>query len=192
MELTSFTAVLQNSKVFLEWETATEQNNYGFEIERSYEDESKYEFIYFIAGNSNSNSYKYYSYLDYRVAPGKYYYRLKQVDNDGTYKYSSVVTIDYVIAPKSITLEQNYPNPFNPNTIIRFAVEDPTEGYLNVYNAIGIKVAELFRGSIEAGRIYEVEFSASSGNREYLSSGLYLYVLQTLDKLVSKKMMLLK
>jgi hypothetical protein len=89
--------------------------------------------------------------------------------------------------PKGINLEQNYPNPFNPSTSIRFAVQDATEGFLIVYDIIGNKITELFRGSIEAGRVYKVEFDGNS-----LASGIYMYRLHTLESIESQKMILVK
>jgi hypothetical protein len=195
VELTSFSGSVKNSTVTLNWETATEVNNYGFEVLRTSPHSPPYqgwkveewEKIGFIEGNGNSNSPKYYAFTDDNVLYGKYKYRLKQIDNDGTFDYSNEIEVFVGTIPSRIKLEKNYPNPFNPSTTIRFAVQDATEGYLIVYDAIGNMIAELFRGSIDAGRVYQVEFDGNS-----LASGIYIYRLHTLESIQSQKMMLLK
>ena len=94
-------------------------NNYGFEIERSSNNETFTRFS-FVRGSGNSNSDKHYTFTDNNLLNGTYYYRLKQIDTDGEFSYSNVVkaTIDYT--PNSFALSQNYPNPFNPSTKIRW------------------------------------------------------------------------
>ena len=198
VELTSFSASVNNGSVTLNWETTTEVNNYGFVVERTSslsppfqggggEAGGGWENIGFVEGNGNSNSPKYYSFTDDQVLLGNHKYKLKQIDNDGTFEYSNEIEVFVGAIPDGIKLEQNYPNPFNPNTTIRFAVEDATEGFLIVYDAIGNKITELFRGSIEAGRVYKVEFDGNS-----LASGIYMYRLHTLESIESQKMILVK
>jgi hypothetical protein len=191
VELSSFSASIKNSVVTLNWETATEVNNYGFEVERQVgskqSEAGKWEKIGFVEGSGNSNSSKYYSFTDDQVLYGIYKYRLKQIDNDGTFEHSKEIDVFVGNIPKGINLEQNYPNPFNPSTSIRFVVQDATEGFLIVYDIIGNKIAELFRGSIEAGRVYQVEFDGKN-----LASGIYMYRLHTLENIESQKMMLIK
>ena len=81
---------------------------------------------------------------------------------------------------------QNYPNPFNPSTTIKFTIPSEAIVQLNVYNAIGEKVAELVNGRLNAG-YHEMSFDASS-----LTSGIYFYRLESNDFVDSKKMMLVK
>jgi len=116
VELTAFSAQLDGQAVILNWQTATEVNNYGFELERSI-DEKNYQLITFIPGNGNSNSPKFYSYRDTRLSGGNtFYYRLKQIDNDGTYEYVATASVELEL--NDFSLAQNYPNPFNPSTNI--------------------------------------------------------------------------
>ncbi len=112
VELTSFNAQANSNNIELSWITATEVNNYGFDVERKI-DTKNWEKIAFIEGHGNSNSNKYYSFNDKGIATtGKVFYRLKQINLDGTFEYSK--TIEVVIdAPNSFELLQNYPNPFN-------------------------------------------------------------------------------
>lgn len=187
VELTSFTASTQSATVTLNWQTATEVNNYGFEIERSTSSiDNNWEKIGFIDGNGNSNSPKSYSFIDDATGYGKVLYRLKQIDNDGQFEYSDIVEVDLNI-PEKFMLEQNYPNPFNPSTTIRFAFEEKTFAKLKIYNAVGEEVAEVFNGIADAGRVYSVNFDASK-----LTSGVYLYKLSSDKNVTVKKMLLLK
>ncbi|KAA0243087.1 MAG: T9SS C-terminal target domain-containing protein [Chlorobiota bacterium] len=186
VELISFNASLRNGLVDLKWETATEINNNGFEVERksSTSDWSK---IGFVEGHGSTNSPKYYSYSDKPSGTGKFSYRLKQIDNDGQFEYSPVVEVLVDNLPNGFVLEQNYPNPFNPETSIRFALKEDTKASLKVFNTMGQEVATLFDGIAEAGRYYDVKFS---GNE--LSSGFYIYKLVAGDFVSVKKMLLMK
>ncbi|MFZ1517229.1 MAG: hypothetical protein WAU11_00550, partial [Ignavibacteriaceae bacterium] len=125
VELTSFSAITIGKDVKLNWNTATEINNYGFEVERKVgslqSTVGNYEKIGFVNGNGNSNSPKNYSFVDDKVTTGKYSYRLKQIDNDGQFEYSKTIEVD-MNGVKKYELTQNYPNPFNPTTSIQYAI----------------------------------------------------------------------
>ena len=96
VELTTFTASVKNNSVLLNWQTATEINNYGFEIQKSEvsSQNSEFETVGFVDGHGNSNSPKEYSFKDENITAGTYKYRLRQIDNDGQFKYSKVVEIE--------------------------------------------------------------------------------------------------
>jgi hypothetical protein len=184
VELQSFTAQANESAVLLYWDTATEINNFGFNVERS-DEFSNWVAIGFVEGQGNSNSPRYYNYIDKNIRkPGNYYYRLKQIDNDGKYKYSEVVLVE-VSMLINFHLSQNYPNPFNPSTLIKYSV--PENGFikLSVYNLIGEEVSVLINEQVDAG-FYELTFNAA-----HLSSGTYFYRLQTGKTVQMKKMVLL-
>ena len=185
VELTSFTAnVNNNEEVVLNWSTATELNNQMFEIQRS-ADNSRFATIGFVDGHGTTTESQEYSYLDKTVKTGKYYYRLKQIDFGGKYKYSDVVDVD-VNGPLSFALEQNYPNPFNPSTVIKYSVAKAGHVRLVVYNLVGEEVSVLVDGMVEEG-FYQVRFDASN-----LPSGIYLYKLISGDFTATKKMNLIK
>jgi hypothetical protein len=186
VELTSFNAAIRNGLVDLKWETATEVNNYGFEVERktASADWSK---IGFVEGHGSTNSPKYYSYSDKPEGTGKIAYRLKQIDNDGQFEYSPEVEVLVDNLPNGFVLEQNYPNPFNPETSIRFALKEDTKATLKVYNSLGAEIATLFDGTAEAGRYYDVKFGGSE-----LASGFYIYKLVAGEYVSVKKMLLMK
>lgn len=186
VELTFFKASVDGWSVQLNWETAAEVNNYGFEVERS-TDKSSWSKIAFIAGHGNSNSMKQYSFTDIKVSSGKYYYRLKQIDNTGIFDYSKEieVTIEKVI--KDFTVEPNFPNPFNPTTTIKFGFQESVDATVVIYNSLGSKVAVLFNERTEAGKIYNLDFNGSQ-----LTSGVYYYVVRGGNFKSVKKMILMK
>ena len=193
VELTSFRADVNDGKVVLSWSTATEMNNKGFEVERQVI--SQWEEIGFVEGNGTTTSAHSYSYTDKNVAEGKYNYRLKQIDFDGSFKYSNVVEVTVNISLK-YSLEQNYPNPFNPTTKIEYSVAEDGIVKLNVYNTLGQKVADLVNEEVKAGS-YEVNFSAkggsaSGGDALNLASGVYYYRIEANGFVSTKKMILMK
>ncbi len=184
VELVSFTALVVDNGILLSWSTATETNNAGFTIERGTDSENFSE-IDFIAGKGTTTETQIYSYLDNSVKTGKYYYRLKQTDYDGTFKYLNVVSAE-VGLPTKFVLEQNYPNPFNPTTKISW--QTPVAGWqtLKIYDALGNEVTTLVNEFKEAG-VHELEFDASN-----LASGIYLYKLTAGNFVQTKKMILNK
>ncbi|HRI45527.1 MAG TPA: T9SS type A sorting domain-containing protein [Ignavibacteriaceae bacterium] len=189
VELTSFTASVVESKVILNWQTATEVNNYGFEIERSTQPQSNWQYLGFIQGHGNSNSIINYSFIDDNLIDGKYSYRLKQIDNDGNFSYSETLNVEVGDLPISFDLSQNYPNPFNPTTKINFAVPLSASNSfvkLKVYDVTGREITTLLYEQKPSGE-YEVVFN---GNE--LSSGVYFYKLTINDFVSTKKLILLK
>ncbi len=166
VELTSFTARANDGVVYLDWTTATEQNNQGFEVQRSTTDQ--FTTIGFVNGYGTTTEIRNYSFTDTDVQPGTYYYRLKQVDYDGTFEYLDVVQVD-VATPVNFTLEQNYPNPFNPSTIITFSLAVDSKVSLKVFDVLGQEVTKLITTNMTAG-LHEVNFDAVN-----LNSGVYFY-----------------
>jgi len=185
VELTSFTANVVNDFIQLNWQTATEVNNQGFEIERRTE-ATEFRTIGFVEGNGTTTEQSSYSYLDKTFDQGINYYRLKQVDYDGSYSYSNEVEVDVTSSPTVFDLAQNFPNPFNPTANIKFSVPESGNVKLSVYNLVGEEVAVLVNGFSQVGT-FEVKFDASN-----LSTGVYLYKLQSANYIQTKKMMLLK
>jgi len=184
-----FTAKIKESNVELTWQTATEVNNYGFEIERtSLDDRATWEMIGFVDGSSNSNSVKQYSFVDESVDAGKYLYRLNQIDNDIKFEYSDVVEVDVNLLSVEFVLEQNYPNPFNPTTRIEYQLPVNSLVKLELYSITGKKVPTLVNEELEAG-YYNITLNADELR---LASGVYFYRLICKDYTSIKKMLLLK
>ena len=189
VELTSFTAEVSENEIILLWTTATELNNQGFEIERSI-DNATFEKIGFVPGFGTTTESKSYTYKILEFYSGTQYYRLKQIDFDGTYEFSDAIEVEGH-SPAQYTLFQNYPNPFNPSTSIKFSIPVDSNIKLKLFNMLGQEVAELLNSEISAG-IHHVDFNANS-----LSSGTYFYVLEANGNngsniAVTKKMILMK
>ncbi len=168
VELTSFTASANLNSVSLNWNTASETNNHGFEIQRN--NGSGFNTIAFVQGQGTSTQAHSYSFVDQNVATGHYIYRLKQVDFQGTFSFSSEVSVE--IHPVTYSLAQNYPNPFNPTTMISFNLRVDSKVSMKVFNILGQEVAQLVNGSMVAGN-HQLNFDASK-----LNSGVYLYRLE--------------
>jgi hypothetical protein len=195
VELITFNAVVKQNKIELTWQTSTEVNNHGFEIERGTTPVSPplqggdvrggWQKIGFVEGAGNINSPKSYSYVD-ASAKGKVVYRLKQIDNDGKFSYSQTVEVIVSELPNEFALMQNYPNPFNPETKISYQI--PASGYvsLKVYDMLGKEVATLVNGMQEAGEQQAI-FSASK-----YPSGMYFYTLKSASFVETKRMVLVK
>ncbi len=190
VELVSFSASPKGNTVELQWNTATEVNNYGFEVERSENlkvKSGKWEKISFVEGVGTSNTPKEYSYTEKDIPAGKYSYRLKQIDRDGKFEYSKSVQVEIAV-PHMLMLSQNYPNPFNPTTVISYQLPVSNHVSLKVYDVLGREVATLINGNQNAGS-YTYQFSTS---QYQLSSGLYFYRLQAGSFTSVRKMMLTK
>ena len=184
VELVSFSASVSGRSVVLNWQTATETNNSGFVVERS-EDNNNFSQIGFIAGSGTTTELRSYSFTDNLVTSSTYYYRLKQIDYDGSYEYSNVVEVEIGL-PVEFLLEQNYPNPFNPSTKINFSIPVSEFVTLKVFDVMGNEVAVLLNEEKSVG-LHSIEFNAS-----YLASGTYFYKLQAGSNIEVRKMLLLK
>jgi len=209
VELVSFSANVSDNSVTLNWITATELNNSGFEIERSPSqnpslkegtlENFNWKIIGFVDGQGTSNEQHSYSFSDDNLSAGNYSYRLKQIDFDGTFSYSNEVQVDLNL-PQAFSLEQNYPNPFNPSTTIKYTIpnvslslssraesrDEGSQAILKIYDILGNEIATLVNENKPAGN-YEVEFNASA-----LPTGVYFYKLQAGSFIETKKMVLLR
>ncbi|WP_337866621.1 M14 family zinc carboxypeptidase [Ignavibacterium sp.] len=190
VELISFTAITNNNNVELSWTTSTETNNRGFEIQRTLNlneaKNSEWKSVGFVNGKGTTTEIQNYFYNDKNLQPGKYFYRLKQIDFDGSYKYSDVVEVE-IISPNKFALEQNYPNPFNPATFISW--QSPISGWqtIKLYNTLGEEVDTIVDEYLEAG--YHSKFYIINST---LPSGIYFYQLKSGEYSDIKKMILLR
>ncbi len=185
VELVSFTASTTDAGVILNWQTASELNNKGFEVQRKAEGAGSWEALGFVKGNGTSTEKADFSFTDNQPVRGKSYYRLKQVDFDGSYKLYNPVEISF--SPVfSFSLAQNYPNPFNPETRINFTVGKTELVTLKVYDVLGSEAASIVNEVKEPGS-YSVSFDGSK-----LASGIYIYKLTAGTFSSVKKMILSK
>jgi hypothetical protein len=182
VELLSFRASANNKGIILNWSTATELNNKGFEIQRK-TFTCNYSTVAFVKGYGTTTKTNIYSWSE-KLQPGNYSYRLKQIDFNGKFEYSKEVEVS--VAPQSFSLEQNYPNPFNPTTTISYSLPSASNVKLIVFNTLGQQIKTLVSEYKSAGN-YTITFNASA-----LPSGIYFYKLEAGPFTQIKKMILLK
>ena len=188
VELIAFNANINDKKVNISWQTATEMNNRGFEIQRRVGN-FNWQTIGFVKGNGTTTQIQSYAYsdnLDGLISGGKVFYRLKMINYEGSFEYSTEVIVN--LAPNKFELAQNYPNPFNPSTSIHYGLISKQFVSLKIYNVLGKEVVTLVNEEKEAGR-YEILFDT----KDYqLSSGVYFYQIEMGDFVQMKKMVLMK
>ncbi|MCX6148905.1 MAG: T9SS type A sorting domain-containing protein [Ignavibacteriales bacterium] len=184
VELVAFNAQYSNSVVTLNWKTATETNNQGFQVERKANGD--WEKVGYVKGAGTSSNINQYSFVDNNVRQiEKVSYRLKQIDLNGSYNYSSEVEVA-TKQPNKFELSQNYPNPFNPTTKINYTIPVDSKVTLDVYSITGELVIELVN-EVQSAGTYTVDFNASN-----LANGTYFYKITAGSFVQAKKMMLVK
>lgn len=193
VELLSFSANIKSNNVVLIWSTASEMNNRVFEIQRAAgnagEGSLNWKTIGSVEGRGTTTEKSDYTYTDESPVIGISYYRLKQIDFDGTYKILNAEMVEFNLV-KDFSLEQNYPNPFNPSTVINYSIPIAGQVKLTVYNLLGSEVAVLVNENKEAGN-YSVEFSTEN-LKNNLGSGVYIYTLKSGSFTQTRKMVVIK
>jgi len=185
VELISFTAVSHPNKTILNWSTATETNNQGFEIEKKLNNSwVKIGFVKGIGSSAQQNSY---TFIDTEPASGTVFYRLKQIDFDGQSEYSNEIEVTGDL-PDKFNLSQNFPNPFNPSTVINYQLPVDSKVTLKLFDILGKEVATLIDEQKEAG---SHNYMLSSADFQ-LTSGIYFYQLKAGDFTATKKLILMK
>ncbi len=189
VELSAFVSEVKGNNVKLNWTTATETNNSGFDIERSNvkgQTSDEWTKISFIQGHGTTTAQNNYEFTDRNLSSGKYKYRLKQIDFNGNYEYHDLNDEVVIGVPEKFELSQNYPNPFNPSTHLEFGISNLGFVSLKVYDMLGKEVAVLVNEIKPAGR-YEVVFDGSN-----LGSGIYFYKIEAGSFSAVKRMILIK
>ena len=188
VQLSSFVVTANGFGAVLQWRTETELNNYGFEIERrGITGGEAWRTVGFIEGAGTTAAPHEYSFVDRGLPPGRYAYRLKQINLDASSEYFDAAEIEVGLAPMTLSLGQNYPNPFNPITTIEFTLPKTGHATLRVFNIVGQQVATLFDREAEAGRLYKTTFDGA-----ILPSGLYFTRLEFSGQTLLRKMTLMK
>lgn len=190
VELSSFNAIFEDMEVKLDWTTASELNNQGFDIERSTSAQN-WAKIGYVPGFGTTTERRAYSFVDKNVSTGYYNYRLKQIDFDGTFAYSDEVGVEVDFTPSNYELFQNYPNPFNPTTTIQFQVPQAGNVSIVIFDMLGQVVKELFADNVQAGN-YSVDWNGLNSAGQKMSSGSYIYRMTAGEFVQSKEMILLK
>lgn len=180
--LLNLSASPDGNKIRVSWTTTTELNNRGFDVERSV-DGTTWTSVGFVAGVGNTTIPTTYHFTDHNLESRRYFYRLKQVDFDDRYKYSTVVSA-VVGGRAEYSLGQNYPNPFTNQTTIQFVLPQREDVLLSVHDAGGKLVKMLVRGVKDAGT-HAVNFNQGS-----LARGIYYYKIVAGDFIQMKKMVI--
>ena len=207
VELTSFIDSVTTEGLLLKWETATEVNNYGFDVERQSSSLRQWVNIGFVKGAGNSNSPKQYKFLDSNPientrSDDTIIYRLKQIDIDGksTYYINNIIKLDVHLLksafdalsiPIEFALMQNYPNPFNPSTTIKYDLPAEQNVRLEIYNILGERVKTLVNDTKKAGR-YSITWNGKNDYGSRVASGVYIYTIRTKEFNRNMKMLMLK
>lgn len=189
IELLSLTASVEGNTVILHWSTLTETNNFGFEIERQGEEPS-WRKVGFVPGAGTTTEPHDYTFLDHDVPPGRYLYRLNQIDTNGSFSYSEPIAIT-VNAPGTFTLGQNYPNPFNLKTRIPYQVPRRSRVVIKIYNIVGQVIKTLVDDQKGAGYFTAPWDGRDEKGRE-VTSGVYFYQMKAGDFCHMRKMILLQ
>ena len=184
VELSAFNASVSKNNVRLDWTTATELNNLGFDIQRKSSD-GNFESLDFVSGKGTTTEVNNYSFTDTKVDAGNYTYRLMQKDYDGSFAYSNEVEVE-INLPLEYSLEQNYPNPFNPTTTIVYSIPEDNFVTIKLYDILGNEVITLVNDQKQAGR-YEMLYNASN-----IASGVYYYQITSGSFTQTRKLMLMK
>lgn len=192
VQLESINCTVEGSDVLINWVTSTETNNWGFEIERTsiaedsnHNNSLEWRSIAFIKGKGTTVKKSYYSFRDFGLNPGNYIYRLKQIDYNGTFEYSTKESVE-VFFPFKYQLKQNYPNPFNPHTTIEYTIPIQSFTRIIIYDVLGNKIKTLNEGIVEAGS-YKIVLDS-----EGMASGVYFLKMESENYSSFKKMILLK
>lgn len=189
VELSNFSAELNAGNVSLIWQTASEINNQGFEIQRNLRNpglkNADWATIGFVKGKGTTTEISDYSFTDNPYVSGTYSYRLKQIDYNGSFSFSKEADVQF-ISINDYRIEQNYPNPFNPTTTIEYRLPVKTFVQIKLFDMLGKEIAVLVNEEKQGG-IHEIEFNADE-----LSSGMYIYKMITGNFEQTRKMLLIK
>ncbi len=194
VELTFFKATNSDGRVVLEWMTATESNNYGFEIQRKTQLNDTWEKIASIKGQGTSTTPNKYLYTDDELSIGTYYYRLKQVDFDGAFAFSDEIRV-VINPPTTFSLYQNHPNPFNPETVIRYRIpqldHETVSVELRIFNLLGDEVKTLVKEDQGSG-YYSIVWNGKNNQGDAVAAGTYIYQFKSGSFSKTNKMLLLR
>ena len=194
VEMAAITVIAADSGVTLTWATASEVHNYGFFVQRSRDSLKSFEDLpnSFVKGHGTTLGAHKYSYTDAMPDWGRWWYRVRQIDLDGSVHFTEAVVIELArgandrTLPRAFTLAQNYPNPFNPSTTITIGLPRDAMVSLEVFNTLGQRVVQLVDELMSAGYHYII-FDASQ-----LASGFYLYRMKAGDVVATKKLLVVR
>ena len=189
VELSSFSVEVTPNSVKLIWSTESETNNFGFNVEKSANGKDFLK-IGFVPGRGTTSIPQQYEFHDKVIQPGIFFYRLKQIDTDGSFEYSAILKVKINI-PEEFTVAQNYPNPFNVETIIEFTLSSASQVVLKILNLNGEEIKTILDEPRSAG-LHQIRWDGKNHDNKLAPSGIYIYELKAGNLRKSNKMILLK
>ena len=190
VELISFNAKFNNqNQLELNWTTASETNNLGFEIQYSI-DKINWATLEFVSGRGTTDEFQEYRKIITFKNKSRAFFRLKQVDYDGSVTYSKNILVNIPV-PQEFKVYQNFPNPFNPFTIIEYEIPRTGKVVLKIYNILGQEIKTLIDLEQHPGK-YQVIWDGTDRYNIPVSSGIYVYRLKSGGFIQDKEMVLLK
>ncbi|MDT8323713.1 MAG: plastocyanin/azurin family copper-binding protein [Bacteroidota bacterium] len=173
VEYRTLSADVQNERVQLLWETATESNNAGFEVQRRVSDVAQWRTLGFVSAQSNRGAASY-RFTDTPPNGGSWMYRLRQIDLDGSATVSPVLRVELRMPARSFAIEDVYPNPLRLSSgglvSLRVTVAEAGPVRLTLHDLLGRQVAMLYEGMLGEGSTATLRADLST-----LSPGVYIY-----------------
>jgi uncharacterized protein (TIGR03790 family) len=170
VELVAFGGTMRNTEIHLHWKTATEVNNYGFEVQKQVAGE--WNTLGFVAGNGTSNAANNYSFIDNSVRDENMY-RLRQIDRDGTTSYSNIIRVSG-FDPQGFQLAQNYPNPFSGTTSVAFTIPVEANVSVRIFTVTGEELTSLLTGETLTAGTHTIPWTGTDAIGNTLPAGMYL------------------
>ena len=184
VKLIAFTAKITDNNVALQWTTATERNNDHFDIERSF-DGNTFTKVGEVAGAGNSTAIRNYFFTDYVAEmklQGAVYYRLKQVDNNGTETYSNIQLVNF-LKPNTVSISSVSPNPFRGELTIQFSTAQTGSATVRLITMQGVEVANLSTQVVRGDNTINMKTS-------HIARGMYLLRVENGGQAITQKLVM--
>jgi hypothetical protein len=202
VEMSAYSAVIENDAATVSWRTETELNNLGFHVYRSENEDTDFAKVTtdMIRGQGSTSMAHEYTYVDDTIEVGKnYWYLVETISIDGLSTFygptqatvSSAVARDINAQPTEFALKQNYPNPFNPSTQIRYELSSASQVNVTIYDILGSEVRSLVNQYQPAGA-YSVSWDGTDNSGQRLESGIFIYEMRAGQHVLYQKMTMLK
>ena len=184
VELVSFAAQILDDVVILKWRTESETNNLGFSVQRSIDNKAWVE-IGFVPGHGTAVDRHFYSFEDNEKTNGIRHYRLKQIDQDGTFSYSNIISIETRV-PETFDITSISPNPLNAGTRIHYFISEQTKIRIDIFDING-RFFQNIKDDIVAKGHHVIRWDAPGA-----PSGTYIIRMSSQNRKTAKKCLVLK
>lgn len=186
VEMTAFRAAMDGGAAVLSWQTASETNNAGFEVQHRGPEGEAFSALQFVEGAGTTEEAQRYRYRAEHLDPGTHAFRLKQIDVDGVSTLTEERTVQ-VQTQRVVALHPNTPNPFASRTKIGFTVASDGPARVEVYNLLGQRIATLFDGPATAGKVHRLTVDSRNW-----ASGAYFYTLRANGQRKTERMVVVR